>query len=191
MIIFYPIFRMDLSVGVEKMKGVIGVLQDEIAKIRAGRANPEVLDGVMVDAYDSKMPIAHVATVSVPDPRTIVIQPWDDGVVKAIEKALSDADLGMTPIVDGKVIRMTVPRLTAELREEYVRNMGEKVEEARVAVRGIRHKIMNAVEDQAESMGVSEDDVKRRKDEIEKKVQEIMDEIEKISEKKEEELTTL
>lgn len=182
---------MDLPVGVEKMKGVVGALKDELGKIRAGRANPEVLDGVMVEAYESKMPIAHVATVSVPDPRTIVIQPWDDAVVKAIEKALNAANLGMTPVVDGKVIRLTVPQLTAELRQQYVRDMGEKVEEARIAVRGIRHKIMSAVEDQAESMGVSEDDMKRRKEEVEKEVQKIMNEIESIADKKEEELTTL
>jgi ribosome recycling factor len=190
-IIFYPVFPMDLSEGVDAMQGAIANLKNELGKIRAGRANPDVVEGVEVEAYGSKMPISHVATISVPDPRTIVVQPWDDSVVKSIEKALQSANLGMTPIADGKVIRMTIPQLTAELREEFVKTMKDKVEDTRVAVRGIRHKIMESVEQQAKDMGVSEDDVKRRKDEVEKEVQKIMDEVEAIAEAKEKELISV
>lgn len=182
---------MDLSDGKSKMDEVVSNLRLELGKIRAGRANPNVLDGVEVEAYDSKMPISHVATISVPDPRTLVIQPWDDTVIKSIEKALQSADIGMMPVVDGKCIRLKVPQLTAEVREEFVREMKERVEDARVAIRGIRHKILDAVEEQAKAVGVSEDDVKRRKDEVEREVLSVMNSIDEMAESKEKELTTL
>ena len=182
---------MELSDGVSSMEDVISSLSEELGKIRAGRATPDIVEAVTVEVYESQMPISHVATISVPDARTIVIQPWDDGNVESIEKALSASDLGMPPVVDGKVIRLSMPALTGDLREEFIKEMKEKVESARVSVRGIPHKIMDAVDREASAGGVSEDDVKRRKDEIEKDVKKCMDRIEEIAEKKEEELRTI
>lgn len=179
---------MELSEGVSRMEKVIDSLHEDLGRIRAGRANPEILDTVTVDVYESKMPINHVATISVPDARTFVIQPWDESNVKAIEKAILSSDIGMTPVVDGKIIRLTVPALTAELREEYIRDAKEREEHARNAIRGIRHEILDAVDEEANAGGVSEDDVKRRKDEIENVVKDYLGKIDEMIEKKQEEL---
>lgn len=183
--------NMELSEGVSNMDSIVSNLREELGKIRTGRATPEIVESVTVEVYESQMPISHVATISVPDARTIVVQPWDEGNVKAIEKALTKSDLGMPPVVDGKIIRLSMPALTGELREEFIKDMKEKVEAARVAVRGVRHKIMAAVDEEASAGGVSEDDVKRRKDEIEKEVKKYMDSIEDIAEQKESELRTI
>ncbi len=182
---------MDLPNGVEQMENVVANLRKELGKIRVGRAKPDVLDAVMVEAYESKMPVSHMATITVPDARTITIQPWDDTNVKAIEKAIMGSDIGLTPVVDGKIIRLSVPALTTELREEYIREMKDKVESARVAVRGIRHKIMGGIDDGVEEGGVSEDDIKRQKDEVEKEVKKISDSIDELAEEKENELRTI
>jgi ribosome recycling factor len=182
---------MELSEGISKMgEGVTG-LREALGRIRAGRANPEMVNGVQVETYGSKMPINHVATISTPDPRTIVIQPWDDANVKPLEKALLSSDLGLTPIVDGKLIRLSIPLPTQELREEYVKTMRGEVEETKIAIRGMRHKMMEALDAEAEGGGVSEDDVKRQKDEIEKEVKKIMDEIDEVADVKEKELMTV
>ncbi|MDD3662193.1 MAG: ribosome recycling factor [Candidatus Dojkabacteria bacterium] len=182
---------MDLSEGTEKLDQVVSYLKGEISKIRAGQASPEMVEDISVDVYSSRMPVSHVATIAVPDPRTIHIQPWDQGNVKSIEKAILASGIGITPIVDGKVIRLSIPPLTAELREQYIHTMKEKVEDARVSIRGIRHKMLDALEEQRTGGGFSEDEVKRMKDEVEKEVKRVMDEIDTLSEAKEEELRTV
>lgn len=182
---------MDISNGVLEMEGALSHLRGELGRIRAGRANPEMLEGVHVETYGSKMPVNHVATISISDPRTIVIQPWDDANVKPLEKALLASDLGLTPIVDGKLIRLSIPQPTEELREGYVKTMRAAVEETKVSVRGIRRKMMEALDEEEKSGGVSEDDIKRQKDEVEKEVKKVMDVIDEIEAAKEKELMTV
>jgi len=182
---------MDLSEGVEKMQSAITSLKEELAKIRAGQASPELIEQVSVEAYETKMPVSHVATISIPDARTIVIQPWDDSTVKAIEKALLAADIGMMPVVDGKIIRLSVPSLTTELREQYIKEMKEEVENSKIVIRGIRHKMIDGIDATSKDGGVSEDDVKRMKDEMEKEVKKAMDSIEQLAEAKEKTLMTV
>lgn len=182
---------MELSEGKEKISEIISNLKSELSKLRTGSANPEMLEGIEVEVYESKMPINHLATVSIPDARTIVIQPWDSSNVKAVEKALLSSDLGITPSVDGTVIRLSIPALTQELREDMVREMKEMVEEARVAVRGVRHKMMNALDEALQGGGVSEDDIKRQKDEVEKVISDFMENFDEISDNKEKSLMTI
>jgi len=182
---------MDLSSGIEKMVAIVSSLQGELAKIRTGRATPDMLDGVMVEVYDSKMPIKHVATVSVPDARTIVVQPWDSSNIETVEKAILSSDVGLTPVVDGEIVRISIPSLTQELREKYVREMKEKIEESKVAIRAVRHKMMDFIDDSVKDGGVSEDDVKRQKDGVEKAVTKKVEEISSIAEEKEKELMTV
>ena len=182
---------MDLSEGVEKMQSALTSLKEELAKIRAGQASPELIEQVSVEAYETKMPVSHVATISIPDARTIVIQPWDDSTVKAIEKALLAADIGMMPVVDGKIIRLSVPSLTTELREQYIKEMKEEVENSKIVIRGIRHKMIDGIDATSKDGGVSEDDVKRMKDEMEKEVKKAMDSIEQLAEAKEKTLMTV
>lgn len=182
---------MDFSSGTEKMAEIVLSLQADIAKTRTGRATPEMLDEVMVNVYDSKMPINHIATVSVPDARTIVIQPWDSSNIKSLEKAILSSGVGLTPIVDGEIVRISVPSLTQELREKYVKEMKEKVEDSKVAIRAVRHKMMDFVEGSVKDGGVSEDDIKRQKDEVEKTVVSKIEELSSIAEEKEKELMTV
>lgn len=182
---------MDLSQTQVEVETIISSLEEELKKIRAGRANPEMLDPVVVEVYESKMPIKHIATVSLPDARTIVIQPWDSENLEPIEKAILSSDLGITPVVDGKIVRLSVPALTKELREEYIRDMKEKVEEARLAVRGVRHKMMDAIDKKLTEGGVSEDEIKREKEDVEAVMKEYFDRVDKMSEDKEEILRTV
>lgn len=182
---------MDFSDGVEKMAAVVASLKEELTKIRTGRATPDMLDGVMVEVYDSKMPIKHVATVSVPDARTIVVQPWDSSNIEMLEKAILASDVGLTPIVDGEIVRMSIPSLTQELREKYVKEMKSKIEESKVVIRSIRHKMMDFIDNSAKDGGVSEDDIKRQKGEVEKAVAKKIEEMHSIDEEKEKELMTV
>ncbi len=182
---------MNLSDGISSMQSAVTGLREALGRIRAGRANPEMIEGVHIDVYGSKMPIAHVATISTPDPRTIVIQPWDESNIKPLEKAILASDLGLNPVVDGKIIRLSIPLPTEELRTEYVKTMKGEVEETKVAIRGMRHKMMDALEEEEKAGGVSADDIKRQKDQVENEVKKIMEEIEEIEEAKEKELMTV
>ncbi|MBN2101154.1 ribosome recycling factor [Candidatus Dojkabacteria bacterium] len=182
---------MTLSEGKESINSIVESLKDGLSKMRTGRANPDVLDSVVVNVYESEMPIKHIANVSVPDARTIVIQPWDTQNTEKIEKALLSSDIGMTPVVDGEIIRLSVPSLTQDLREQYVKEMKDMVEEARIAIREVRHRMMDAADKSAEGGGVSEDDIKRQKDAIENAVTEVMDRLKEVADNKEKELMTV
>lgn len=182
---------MTVDEGRKEMQSVVEHFKSELSKIRAGRANPDMLDDVKVEVYEEKMPIKHVATVSVPDARTITIQPWDPNNVKAIEDGINAANLGVNPVVDGSLIRMTIPALTGEKREEYVKEMKDRLEDARISLRGVRHEMMDEIDEVADAGGVSEDDIKRMKDEVEKVMDEFTEMIEKLGDEKEKELKTV
>ncbi len=152
----------------EKMEKSYQNLLKEFGTIRAGRANPHVLDQVRVDYYGSPMPVQQVANVSVPEPRTILIQPWEPNMVPVIERTILSSDLGLTPMNDGKTIRLGFPELTEERRKDLAKEVKKKGEEAKVAVRNIRRDANEAIKKLGRSDGVSEDQTLDLQDDVQK-----------------------
>ncbi|MBQ2968034.1 MAG: ribosome recycling factor [Clostridia bacterium] len=171
-----------------KMDKSINVLKNEFAAIRAGRANPAVLNKITVDYYGAATPVPQIGTVSVPEPRTLMIQPWDVSILKDLEKAILASDIGITPTNDGKVIRLSFPPLTEERRKEIVKGLSKTGEETKVAIRSIRRDALEGFKKQQKNSEITEDDLKN----IEKDVQELTDnaikEIDKIVKAKEAEI---
>ncbi|MDP3985359.1 MAG: ribosome recycling factor [bacterium] len=162
--------------------------KEELGALRSGRANPAMLENVMVDAYGSTMPLKGVASVSVPDAKTLAIEPWDAGLVKSIEQALIAADLGMMPTVQGKLIRMVMPPMTEERRKQLVKVVKEKAEDARVALRGVRERVRDEVIEMEKEKQIAEDDRYRLQDELDKMTKQFNEIIEQIAVEKEEEI---
>ena len=159
---------MELNQYEEKMKKSLANLEEEYGAIRAGRANPRILDRIQVDYYGTPTSLQGVANISVPEARMIQIQPWDAGLIKDIEKAILASDLGLTPANDGKVIRLVFPELTEERRKELVKDVKKKGEETKVAIRNIRRDANDAVKKEAKANDISEDDQKQLEDKIQK-----------------------
>ena len=159
---------MELNQYEEKMKKSLANLEEEYGAIRAGRANPRILDRIQVDFYGTPTSLQGVANISVPEARMIQIQPWDAGLIKDIEKAILASDLGLTPANDGKVIRLVFPELTEERRKELVKDVKKKGEETKVAIRNIRRDANDAVKKEAKANEISEDDQKQLEDKIQK-----------------------
>ncbi|WP_368292699.1 ribosome recycling factor [Dehalobacter sp. TBBPA1] len=172
----------------EKMHKTEEVLKKDLASVRAGRANPAVLDKVSVDYYGTPTPINQLANVSVPDPRMITIQPWDKSSIKDIEKAILKSDLGLTPSNDGMVIRLNIPQLTAERRAEIVKTVKKKAEDAKVAVRNIRRELIDEIKQLEKDKTVSEDDSKKGQEKAQKLTDKTVKDIDEILEKKEKEI---
>lgn len=175
----------------EKMQKTLVALDEDLGSIRAGRANPHVLDKLRVDYYGTPTPIQQVANVSVPEPRMIQIQPWEPSVLKAVEKAILVSDLGLNPTNDGKVIRLVFPELTEERRKELAKEVKKHGEEAKVAVRNIRRDANDAVKKLSKSEDISEDSVKDMEDEIQKMTDKYIVEIDKAVENKSKEIMTV
>jgi ribosome recycling factor len=184
---------MDERLGVfqDKMEKTLGNLNDELAGIRAGRANPHVLDKLRVDYYGTPSPIQSVANVSVPEPRMIQIQPWESSMVKVIEKAILTSDLGINPTNDGKLIRLVFPELTEERRKELAKDIKKKGENAKVAVRNIRRDAMDHFKKLGKSEDISEDEIKDLEDGIQKLTDEFVAKIDKAVDAKSEEILTV
>ena len=159
---------MELNQYEEKMKKSLANLEEEYGAIRAGRANPRILDRIQVDYYGTPTSLQGVANISVPEARMIQIQPGDAGLIKDIEKAILASDLGLTPANDGKVIRLVFPELTEERRKELVKDVKKKGEETKVAIRNIRRDANDAVKKEAKANEISEDDQKQLEDKIQK-----------------------
>ena len=174
----------------DKMTKTINNLDGELATIRAGRANPHVLDKVAVDYYGTPTPIQQVANVSVPEARMIQIQPWESSLIKGIEKAILTSDLGLNPNNDGKVIRLVFPELTEERRKELVKDVKKKGEGAKVAVRNIRRDANDAFKKLAKQ-DVSEDEIKELEDQIQKLTDKYIKEVDKAIENKSKEILTV
>ena len=175
----------------EKMGKSLDALREEFSSIRAGRANPHLLDKLRVDYYGQPSPLQSVANVSVPEARAIQIQPWEPKMIKEIEKAILASDLGLTPSNDGKVIRLVFPELTEERRKELVKDVKKKAENAKVAVRNIRRD-GNAVIKKAEKASeISEDEQKLIEDEIQKLTDKYVEEIDRETEAKSKEILTV
>ena len=175
----------------DKMKKSQEALEQEYVTIRAGRANPHILDKIKVDYYGQPSPLQSVANVSVPEARMIQIQPWDSSLIKDIEKAILCSDLGLTPGNDGKVIRLVFPELTEERRKELVKDVKKKAENAKVAVRNIRRDANDAFKKSNKANEISEDELKTLEDQIQKLTDKYIAQIDKAMETKSQEVLTV
>ncbi len=180
-----------LVVFQDKMEKSLANLNEEFAGIRAGRANPHVLDKLRVDYYGTPSPIQSVANVSVPEPRMIQIQPWEASMVKEIEKAILSSDLGINPTNDGKLIRLVFPELTEERRKELAKDIKKKGENAKVAVRNIRRDAMDHFKKIGKAEDISEDEIKDLEDGIQKLTDQYVANIDKAVDTKSEEILTV
>ena len=180
-----------LAVFEEKMGKSLANLEEEFAGIRAGRANPHVLDKLRVDYYGTPSPIQSVANVSVPEPRMIQIQPWEASMVKEIEKAIMCSDLGINPTNDGKVIRLVFPELTEERRKELAKDIKKKGENAKVAVRNIRRDAIDHLKKVGKEEDLSEDEVKDLEDTVQKLTDEYVAKVDKAVDAKSMEILTV
>lgn len=172
----------------EKMKHAVDFLKKELASVRTGRASLALLDHIIVDYYGTQSHINQVAALGTPDGRTITIQPWDQKMIGEIEKAIMKSDLGLTPINDGKLIRINIPSLTEERRKELVKVVKKRGEESRVAVRNIRRDTNDALKKLQKDGHVSEDTVKKSHDEVQKMTDSYIKKIDEVLEHKEKEI---
>jgi len=175
----------------DHMQKAIEVLKKEFATMRVGRATPALLEKVLVDYYGSQMPVNQLATITAPEARLLVIQPWDKGAIAAIEKAIMKSDLGITPTNDGSVIRLAIPPLTQERRQELVKVAKKKAEEARVAIRNIRRDANDQIKDLEKEKVVSEDEGKRAQDEVQKLTDKYIKTVDDLLKAKEEEIMSV
>ena len=182
---------MDYTNLKEKMEKVINTYNERLSEIRAGRANPAILNKIRIDYYGTQTPINQVAAVSVPEARLIVIQPWDVSVLKEIEKAILTSDIGINPNNDGKVIRLSFPELTEERRKEIVKDVKKMAEEAKVAVRNVRREGIDKFKADQKAGDITEDDLKNAENEIQKLTDKYVEEADKIAEKKEKEIMSI
>ena len=171
-----------------RMKKTIEVLKSQFATVSAGRANAAVLDQITVEYYGTDTPINQIASIAVPDPRTITIQPWDASCLKGIEKAIQASDLGINPQNDGKLIRLLFPQLTEERRKELVKQVKKYGEDAKVAVRNIRRDAMDDFKAKKKSNELTEDDLKIAEKEMQKYTDDYIKEVDKVTADKEKEL---
>ena len=175
----------------EKMTRSIQHLEKDFMTIRTGRANPAILDSVRVEAYGSQMPLNQVATVSCPEPRLIMIQPWDKGTLGSIEKGIHKADLSLNPSNDGNVIRIQIPDLTEERRKELVKVVSKKTEDTKIAIRNIRRDGNEMVKELEKEKGVSEDEAKATQANVQKITDKYIEKAQKLAENKEKEILSL
>ena len=180
-----------LQIYETKMNKSLDALQNEYASIRAGRANPHVLDKLKVDYYGSPTPIQQVGNISVPEARMIVIQPWEKSLIKAIEKAILTSDLGINPTNDGSVIRLVFPELTEERRKELAKDVKKKGEATKVAIRNIRRDANDAFKKMEKADEISEDDLKEAEEKIQKLTDKMIAEVDKAVEAKTKEIMTV
>lgn len=182
---------MDLSNVENKMDKTISVLQENFAEVRAGRANPAILNKVKVDYYGVATPINQVAGVSVPEARLIVIQPWDMSILKEIEKAILASDIGITPNNDGKLIRLSFPELNEERRKELVKDIKKMAEEAKVSIRSLRRDAMDDVKKAQKDGEITEDDLRSAENDIQKLTDKKIEKIEEFYNAKEKEIMNI
>lgn len=182
---------MDYNKIEERMIKTISVFEENLSEIRAGRANPAILNKVMIDYYGTPTPINQVAGISVPEARLIVIQPWDGSILKEIEKEILKSDIGINPNNDGKVIRLAFPELNEERRKEIVKDIRKMAEEAKVAVRSIRRDGIDEAKAMQKNSEISEDDLKVAEDKIQKLTDKYVEEIDKVLEAKEKEVMSI
>lgn len=171
-----------------RMTSAIDTLGREFAAVRTGRASAALLESVRVDYYGTPTPVPQMASVSVPDARTLVIQPWEQAQLKAVEKAIMASDLGLTPVNDGKVIRLTMPTPTEERRKQLARSVHKLAEDARVAIRNVRREANDKLKAMAKDKKVSEDEERRGHDQIQKTTDRFIARVDELLKKKEQEI---
>jgi ribosome recycling factor len=172
----------------DKMEKSVDAFKKELAKVRTGRASLAILDGISVDAYGSSMPLNQVGTITIPESRMLVIQPWDPQMLAAIEKAILKSDIGLNPISDGKVIRLNIPQLTEERRKELVKSSRKVAEEFRVAIRNIRREAIEILKKQKKDKEISEDELFKYQDEAQSETDLYIKQIDEITANKEKEV---
>lgn len=175
----------------EKMQKTISVLEENYAAVRAGRANPAILNKVSVDYYGVPTPISQVAGISVPEARMIVISPWDASILKEIEKAIIASDIGLNPNNDGKVIRLNFPELTEERRKELAKDIKKTAEDSKVGIRNIRRDGMEKIKNELKNGDISEDEKTKLENDVQKLTDKYVAEIDKIYENKEKEIMNI
>ena len=181
----------ELKVYEEKMNKTLGVMPSEFASIRAGRANPAVLDKVLVDYYGTPTKIREMASVSVSEARVLVIQPYDKGSLRNIERAIQTSDIGINPANDGTVLRLTFPQLTEERRKEIVKQVSRLAEDSKVAIRSIRRDANDRFKAMKKNGEATEDDVKSLETQIQKLTDKFVEEIDKLAAAKEKEILSI
>lgn len=172
----------------KRMRSSIQSLEDDLMTIRTGRANPGLIEKLSIEYYGSPVPLMQLASISVPEPRQLLVRPFDASSIKNIEKAILASELGLTPMNDGKVIRLNLPPLTEERRRDLIKFVNHRLEESRVAVRNIRRDAIKDLRDFEEEKLISEDDQKRGEEDIQKLTERIGEEIDEIGKRKEQEI---
>jgi len=178
----------DLSDFERRMNGAVSVLKEEFAGLRTGRAHPSLVEHLSVDAYDSQMPLNQVANVSVPEPRMLSVQVWDKKVVSAVEKAIRNSSLGLNPIIDGQLVRIPIPELTEERRQELTKVAAQYAEQAKVAVRNVRRDGMDRLKHLEKDGNMGQDEHKAWADDLQELTDLVISEIEETLGTKEEEI---
>ncbi len=172
----------------KRMRGAIQSLEEDLAGVRTGRATPALVEKLSVEYYGSPVPLMQMASISVPEPRQLMIKPFDPSTIKDIEKAIQASELGITPMNDGKVVRLNLPPLTEERRRDLTKYVNSRLEEARISVRNIRRDSNKDLKEFEEEKLISEDDLKRGEEDIQKMTDKYIDEIAEIGKKKEQEI---
>ena len=173
-----------------RMNAALEALGREFATVRTGRASTSLLDAVRVDYYGTPTPVSQMASISTPDARTLVIQPWEAGQIGAIEKAIQKSDLGLTPVNDGKLIRLAMPTPTEERRKQLVKTIAKMAEDARVAVRNVRRESNDKLKAAAKEKKASEDEERRAHDQVQKTTDRFIAKVDELLKKKEQEILT-
>jgi ribosome recycling factor len=178
----------DLGDVKRRMQGAINALKHDLGSLRTGRASPNLLDPLQIDAYGSPMPITQVATVSVPEPRLLSVQVWDRSMVSAVEKAIRESDLGLNPQTEGQVIRLRIPEMNEQRRKEMVKVAHKYAEEARVAVRHVRRDGLDLLKKLEKDGAIGQDDEKRQADQVQKATDQAIAEVDGVLQAKEKEI---
>ncbi len=178
----------DLADVKRRMQGAINAFKHDLGSLRTGRASPNLLDPIQIDAYGSLMPITQVATVNVPEPRLLSVQVWDRGMVSAVEKAIRESDLGLNPQTEGQVIRLRIPEMNEQRRKEMVKVAHKYAEEARIAVRHVRRDGLDLLKKLEKDSAISEDDGKRDAEQVQKATDQFVAEIDSLLVAKEKEI---
>ena len=178
----------DLKQFERKMEKTLEVLASDFGAVRAGRANAQVLDRITVEYYGTPTPVSQMASVAVPDSRTLTIQPWDKGGIAAVEKAILKSDLGLTPVNDGKIIRIVIPPLTEERRKDLVKVARKYSEEAKVAVRNVRRDANDGLKKLEKDKEITEDELKKAVDDVQKLTDKFVGDVDKKCAAKEKEI---
>lgn len=183
---------MDFDAFSKSLAKIVELFTADLKSVKTGRAKPSLVEQIKVEAYEgSYMPLVELASITAPDPQMLVISPWDQSVIKKIDAGLRKSDLNLNPVIDGQIIRITIPPLTQERRQEMVKLVKQKLEAHKDTVRGARNQTKRDIDNMKDDAGVSEDDIKRWLDDMQKMHDEALDKLDKLSDSKEQELMTI